>query len=498
VTANTILTADLGGSSLKAGLFSDDGELLSTASVPLGFDEPREGFCEADPEIWWRALVATFADLAAATGDAFDRVGAIALCGFTRTQVLLDGEARVVRPAIGFRDARAGAEVEAALARPGVAAHGHARHLNVYHPLARLLWVAAHQPELWARVAAVIEPKDFLNLRLTGAAASDPVSQHWLIGATDGGAASLAGLAGLRVPAPPRLLAPHGMVGRVAAGHTDPTLRRLHGVPVFCGGNDSWTAVAGLGALTAGRAYGISGSSEVFGLLAGRAAEAEGLLTLPWGDGLWQIGGPGLNGANALAWIVDTLDRSERPFETRLAELLAGPTCDAPLLFLPYLLGERTPHWDSDLRAAFLGLSAHHRPGDLVRAVMAGVAHLNREVLERAEAAAGAPAREVRIGGGGAGSPVWNRIRADVLGREIIAMPNRQMGLSGAFAVAGVGLGRAPDLAAAIDRTGLDFQRFRPNGPARRRADRLHAVFRDAHASIAEISHRLAAVDERP
>jgi xylulokinase len=496
VTANTILTVDLGGSSLKAGLFADDGELLATASVPLGFDEPGDGSSEADPEIWWRALIAAFAELAGATGDAFDRIAGIALCGFTRTQVMLDADDRVVRPAIGFRDARSAAEVAAALARPGVADHPQARHLNVYHPLARLLRVAALQPELWARIDAILEPKDFLTLRLTGERASDPVSQHWLIGATRGGAGSLATLAGLSVPALPRLLPPHGTVGRVAASHVDPTLRRLVGSPVFCGGNDSWTAVAGLGALTPGRAYGISGSSEVFGLLARRDADAEGLLTLPWGDGLWQIGGPGLNGANALAWIVDTLDRSGRPFEVRLADLLAGPVCDAPLLFLPHLLGERTPHWDADLRGAFLGLTDRHGPADLVGAVMAGVAHLNRDVLERAEAAAGETALEVRIGGGGAASPVWNRIRADVLGREIVAMPNRQMGLTGCFAVAKVGLGEAPNLAAAIDGTGLAFERFRPDPTGSARADRSHAIFRDAHRATTEISHRLARTAE--
>jgi xylulokinase len=493
VTTETILTADLGGSSLKAGLFDLDGGSLATASVPLAFDEPREGISEQDPRLWWRALATAFGEIAEATGDAFDAVAGLAICGFTRTQVLLDGDGAVVRPAIGFRDARAGEAVAAALARPGVADHPAARHFNAYHPLARLLWVAEHEPAVWARVAQIVEPKDFLNLCLTGTVASDPVSQHWSIEAGAGGEGSLAARVGLRTPLLPPLVDPRTRIGRVAR-LADPVLSRLEGVPVFCGANDSWTAVAGLGAMAASRAYGISGSSEVFGLVADRPVEAEGLLTLPWGEAIWQVGGPGLNGANALAWIVDSLDRSRRPFESRLADLVAGPACEAPLLFLPYLIGERTPFWDRDLRAAFVGLTSRHGPGDLVRAVMHGVAALNRVVLDRAETATGHRANEIRIGGGGAASPLWNRIRADVLGREIFAMPQRQMGLTGSFAVVRVGLGLAPDLAAAIDGTGLDFERFRPDEAGLRRAERLQPIFRDAHRSIAELSHRLAAL----
>jgi xylulokinase len=492
-TTGNILTADLGGSALKAGLFSEAGTCLATASVPLGFDEPGGDVSEQDPERWWQALRAAFAAVAAETGTAFDAVAGIALCGFTRTQVLLDAAGAAVRPAIGFRDARAAAEVAAARARAAVAAHPLAAEFNVYHPLARLLWVAAHEPAAWARTAVVVEPKDFLARRLTGATASDATSQHWMIRATDGGERSFAALCGLAPPALPRLLPPHGIVGRVVAATDDGVLTRLAGVPVFCGGNDTWTAVAGLGALTPGRAYAISGSSEVFGLVADRPGHAEGLPTLPWGDGLWQIGGPGLNGANALAWIVDALDRSDRPFEARLGDLVAAPADAAPPLFLPFLHGERTPFWDPDLRAAFLGLSAQHRPGDLVRAVMEGVACLNRIVLERAEAATGVTAAEIRIGGGGAASPLWNQIRADVLNRDVVALPDRQMGLAGAAAVARVGLGRAADLAAAADADAADLHRFRPDPSGRTRANRRFAVFRDAHAAIAGLSRRLRA-----
>lgn len=489
-----ILTVDLGGSSLKAGLFGPDGAQHAAATIAMAFDEPGDGTSQQDPQLWWQGFLQALEEIAAQDGAALDRTSAIAVCGFTRTQVLLDADHAVLRPAIGFRDARAAAEVASALARPGVAADPAAEHLNVYHPLARLLWVQAHEPAVWARLHRVIEPKDYLNLRLTGRVASDAVSQHWLAQAMHGGADSLAARVGVATDPMPPLLAPHAAVGTVTACD-HPLLAKLHGRPVFCGANDSWAAVVGLGALKTGCAYGISGSSEVFGLISNTETTVDGLLTLPWSEHLWQIGGPGLNGANALRWIVDRLDSRDAPFAARLAGLLDQPVADAPLLFLPYLFGERTPHWDPDLRAAFLGLGAGHGPGDLVRAVMQGVAFHNRLVLERAEQAAGRRADEVRLGGGGAASAVWNQIRADVLDREIIAMPQRQMGLAGCFAVAQVGLGRAPDLAGAIDATTLATERFRPAPAARRRLDRLHAIFRDAHPGVADVSHRLQAID---
>nr|WP_269751163.1 FGGY-family carbohydrate kinase [Acuticoccus mangrovi] len=247
--------------------------------------------------------------------------------------------------------------------------------------------------------------------------------------------------------------------------------------------------------MTPGRAYCISGSSEVFGLIADRAAPAEGLITLPWGAGMWQIGGPGQNGANALAFIVDRLAPGEAPFADRLAALLAQPVSPEPLLFLPFLHGERVPHWDADLRAAFVGLSASHGPGDMVRAVMEGVAFVNRTVLGRAEAATGCRADEVRIAGGGALSDTWSQIRADVLGRPVRTFGGREMGLAGAFAIARVGLGLAPSLAAAADRSG-DSTLFAPSPEAMRRADALFPLFGKAHDRLADLSRRLARFDD--
>ncbi|WP_051631065.1 xylulokinase [Afifella pfennigii] len=485
-----VLAVDLGGSALKAALYTLEGEELAAAFRPLGFEEDEaSGRCEQDPEHWWRTLGAVAKELGETAELA--RVAAIAVCGFTRTQVFLDARGDILRPAIGFRDSRAAACVEAALADPALAAHPAAGGFNAYHPLARLLWLKAREPENFARLSLVVEPKDFLNLRLTGKARSDAISLFWLAEAMRGEPPRLAALAGLEGDVLPQIGRPADRVGTVRQGLPG-ALARLAGAAVFCGSNDTFMAVAGLGALAPGRACGISGSSEVLGLLAARPGKAEGLITIPWGEGLWHLGGPGQNGGNALAYIVDRLEPSPRPLAARLERLLAEPQCPQPLLFLPFLNGERVPFWDPDLRAAFLGLSAAHSRGDMVRAVMQGVALLNRTVLERAEAAVGVRAEELRLAGGGAKSATWNQIRADILARPVLVPEAREMGLAGGLALARLGLGLAKNLADAAVLGRLT--RYEPTPEGRRRGEALFGLFTDMQPALAEAAHRLVAL----
>jgi xylulokinase len=487
----TVLTVDLGGSALKACLFDIGGRALGRASEPLLFEEDAAGRSEQQPASWWDALSRVLSGISAGLGGRLGPVSAISVCGFTRTQIFIDAEGRVVRPAIGFRDTRAaGVAIEAA-ALPEVAAHPEARNLNGFHPLARLLWVMRYEPDLWASVRFVLEPKDYLAFRLTGRAASERVSQDRLISAFEDGAGSLAACLGVDVGILPDILAPWDVVGPVRGDLPEP-FSQLAGARVFCGSNDTWAAVAGLGALRPRHAYCISGSSEVLGLLSDKPADAEGLVTLRWGEGLWHIGGPGQNGSNALAWIVDCLDAGKRPFAERLDALLNAPAAGQPLLFHPYLHGERTPFWDGNLRGAFLGLTARHGPGDMVRAVMQGVAFLNRLVLERAEAAAGIRAPELRIAGGGGRNADWNQIRADILGRPVVAASEPELGLIGCLAVARVGLGLDADVSVAAQAISPRPVRFEPDPGARERLNQLYMLFKETHEVVACASHRLA------
>ncbi len=464
-----VLAVDLGGSSLRTALVGRDGTVRALHAVP----HRTAGLTEADPEAWWQGLQNGAEALRQTDPAGFASVAAIAVTAFTRSLVLLDSAGRVLRPAILWTDSRAGETLEELLARVPEP-HPERPQINAFHPLARLFWLARTEPAVTARAALALEPKDELNRRLTGIAASDRVSAARL-------AASAELLPALGLPRLlPELHRATEVMGRVRPGLPG-ALAALAGRPVLAMANDTWAAVTGLGAMRPGLAYAISGTTEVLGLLHDGPATAPGLLTVDW-DGLWQVGGPSQHGADALAWLRELGVALEDP----------PPGDPVPVLFLPSLAGERVPHWDPALRGAFLGLSRGHGPAELVRAVMQGVAFNNLSVLLRAEAAAGRQAEELRLGGGGA-SPGWARIRADVLGRPVVLTECAEPGLLGCAITAFAALEGAP-LAALQAELVRPAARFTPDPARHATARRLHELFLEAEQAVAPLSRALSAL----
>ena len=496
-TMSVVLACDLGGSSFRAALIDRRGATLaqSTVAAPAGHDglaADGAAVSEIAPSAWWSALVAAGAELARSEPALFAQVEAVAICGVTRTQVFLDRTGTPLRPAITWKDTRA-AGAAARLKSVIDALHPEQAALNAFHPLARLAWLREAEPAAFAALGCVLEPKDYLNFRLTGRRASDPVSLARLLACTDsvGGIDPLAALGASRAILP-RLLEPCDDVGPILAGLPAP-FDGLAGVPVFCASNDTWTAVVGLGAMRPGFAYNISGTTEVLGLVGTEPAHAQGLMTVDW-RGLYQLGGPGQNGADTVSWLLALLGQGADATAPAIDALLAGPRHPQPLLFLPYLQGERVPYWDADLRGAFVGLQRRHGPTDLAWAVLEGVAFLNRIVIERAEAAASIRVGEIRFGGGAARNAAWCRVKADICGRPIVVGRNREPGLLGAAIVAWTGLRVFASLAEAQDELVAVAARYEPD-PARTAIyDGLFALYRQAEAALAPLSHGLAAL----
>jgi len=481
-----VLAIDLGGTGLRAALVAADGSLRSAV-----VSRPGDGSAgNADPDLWWWELGDAAAELTGSIPGGLASVAGICICGMTRTQVFVGADGEAVRPAIGFGDTRAAEAVERAEATLDLAGLPEAASLNPYHPAARLLWLKQAGPAHYAATIKVLDPKDWLAFKLTGAARSDAISCARLRAAAEPvGGRSLLDALGLDAGMLPEIVAPTAEVGRVRAGLPAP-FDRLAGVPVFCGSHDTWAGVVGLGALVPGRAYNVSGTSEVLGLITERAVAAPGLVTVNWGEA-WQVGGPSQSGGATLRHALRLLGRGGEDPAAAVASLEAAQIADEPPLFLPFLEGERVPYWDAGLRGSFIGLSAEHGPADLLWAVLEGIALLNREVLRRAEAAAGLPAEVVRLGGGGARSGLWARIKADALGRPVELTAQPEAGLVGAAAVAWTGLGRYPDLAAAQAATVRVAGRVEPD-PARAAAmERRAELWVEMQAATAAVGRRL-------
>ncbi|MBL8702175.1 MAG: carbohydrate kinase [Alphaproteobacteria bacterium] len=392
----TTLVADLGASSFRVALFAGDGHALATAARPHRLGP------EADPEGW----LATFAELVAellAPRPAL-RVAAIAITAFTRTEIHLDGAGMPLRPAITFLDTRAVAEAAALELRLGTRGV-----FSAVHPLARLAWLARHEPAVHGAIVHVVQPKDFLNFRLTGRLASDPASNVPLVGDTRDYLPERLAAAGVPATLFPALSSPRHGLGPVREGLPG-ALARLAGARVVVGAMDTWAATLGLGVHEVGLAYNLAGTTEVNGMMLAAPVRAEGLLGVAWDDGLFHLGGPSQAGAGCLAWLAGLLGTT--PESLAHAAAAVDPAAAVPT-FLPYLDGERVPFWDARLRGGFMGLVRDTDPGMLARAVMEAVAFHDRLVLGRAAAAAGGPPREVVLGGGGASSTLWCQIKAD-------------------------------------------------------------------------------------
>lgn len=490
-----VLAVDLGSSGLRGALIDRRGTLLAKATVPLSVTVDAQGWSEADPEDWWRALQAVSAQLRALAPNAWRQVAAVAVSAVTRCQVLVDGKTGlVIRPALMWRDTRAGALIKS-LRERCPAEHRETREISAFHPLARLAWLAEHEAQSIHSNSKVLEPKDFLNFKLTGLLATDRVSSARLLQcATPVQGTSLFEAARLPTEMLPQVLSPLAQIGQVLPG-LGGALSEVAGAKVIAMAHDTWASVVGLGAMRAGAAYNLSGTTEVFGLIESGPHEASGLLTVDWTDGNWQIGGPSQSGADVLMWWAEVT--GVKPVlrgqaGASLDTLLAQPRQPEPILFLPYLQGERVPWWDPDLRGAFIGLNRRHTHVDMAWAVIEGVSFLNRTVLERAQHAVARRVSEIRFGGGGASSHYWRQAKANILNCDIVCPFESDEGLMGAAIAAWTSLGEFVSLTQAQIECVPQSDITHPDPARVEHYSRAYGLFLEAEQALLPISHRLA------
>lgn len=461
-----VLAIDVGSSALKAGLVADDGTVVDAVSEAL----PRLAD-ELDVEALWRALAAVVGELVTRRPRA---LRAVALTAITRTQVFVDASMNALRPALTWRDARAGLEADQLGLR--IPEHHGARAVTAFHPLARIEWIRRHEPDVFARCAYVLELKDFLVARLTGVPVIDTVVAARL---APGGAAALADLladCGLPVTILGALREPVSVAGEVS-GALAPPFDALAGLPVATSSMDTWVASVGMGAQRAGSRYLACGTSEAGGFTSDLPVGRPGLLTLPWGDGVWHAGGPTQAGADTLDWcarafgfadardVIDTAD---------LRDFTGKP------VFLPHLRGERVPFWNPDMRGVLAGVDTSTSPSAVAAAVLEGIAFGSMPLVVLDEH----PATAVRMGGGLAASSRWCQLRADVLGAVVETTAHPETGLTGSAAVAWTLAARYPTLGAAQQAMVQVSRRFVPEPRAASVHARRHGRFRALQSSL--------------
>ena len=487
----TLIGVDVGTSGTRALAVTTDGELVAEANRPHDLLTPRPGWTEQDPAQWWDATKAVLAEVAAKAED----VVGLGLTGQMHGSVFLDSAGDVIRPALLWNDQRTAAECDEITERVGaerlLELAGNPALTGFQAP--KILWLARHEPDAYARVASVVLPKDYVRLRLTGEHATD--------------ASDAAGTLLLDVRARdwspdildaleiPREWMPEVFEGPEVTG----TLREdvagelglPAGLPVAAGGGDNAAAAVGVGVVREGSLSSSIGTSGV--IFAHRDAFAPD----PSGrvhafchavPGAFHLMSVTLSAGGSLSWWRDLVGGD---FDT----LVAGAEAVAPgaegLVFLPYLTGERTPHLDPEARGAFVGLTVRHGRGHLTRAVMEGVAFSMRDGLEIMRGL-GTPDDDVRAVGGGARSPLWMQLQADVYGRPVRRTVIDEGPAYGAALLAGVAAGAFADVEEASSRVRLREEVTEPDPERARRYDGLYEVYASLYPALRGAMHKLA------
>ncbi|WP_170339568.1 xylulokinase [Ruegeria arenilitoris] len=401
------LGLDLGTSGLRGILVDEAGQVLAEAEAEIATSNPQPGWSEQAPQDWIDACVTVMGRLHETNGDALAQLRAIGLSGHMHGATLLDRDGAVLRPCVLWNDTRSAQEAKELDQTPGM------REItgNIVFPgftAPKLEWVRAHEPDLFARTAMVLLPKDYLRFWLTGeyvSDMSDSAGTSWLdVGARDWSDRALE-LGHMRPDQMPRLVE-----GADPGGELREELLREWGLsgPVVVAGSagDNAAAACGIGSIDEGSGFLSLGTSGVLLMARNSYAPAPETAVHCFCHAVprrWIQMGVILSATNSLNWLSRNLGQS---VEALAGALPAQPNGPSSLTFLPYLSGERTPHNDSAIRGAFLGLDIASGSADLVQAVMEGVGFAMRDCLEALRSTGTEPSQLIAVGGG-ARSRYW-------------------------------------------------------------------------------------------
>jgi xylulokinase len=493
------LGMDVSTTGSKALLIDEQGSVLASASSEHPISTPRSLWSEQDPLDWWQSAQASIRQALAQAGVSGEAVQAVGLTGQMHGLVMLDAQGNVLRPAILWNDQRTGEECAEITQRLGfqklLAITGNKALTGFTAP--KILWVRKHEPEVYARTAHILLPKDYVRYRLTGDFAVDKA---------DGSGTILFDLKrrdwspemldALNIPAewlPKSYEGPEitGVINSQAAELTG----LKAGTPVVGGGGDQAAQAVGVGAVMPGIvALTLGTSGVVFASTPEPYIEPQGRLhafchSVP---GTWHFMGVMLSAAGSLRWFHDTLS-PHLSYDDLLAPTAQVPAGCEGLLFLPYLTGERTPYPDPLARAAFVGMTTRHSAAHLTRAVLEGVAFGLRDSMELIRGAGLGQIRQVRVSGGGARSPIWRQILSDVLDTEMVTVNTTEGAAYGAALLAGVGAGAWQSVQESCEATIRTPERTTPQEKSTALYQRLYHEYQALYPALKPSFDALAA-----
>ena len=505
----SVIGVDIGTQSTKAVLVAADGTILAQAQHGYVPDTPRPNWAEQHADVWLDAVERCIAEVARGRDDV------VALCVsslYGGSGIPVDADINPLYPCLIWMDRRAEAQVKWVRAHVDMERLGAitGNLVDTYYGFTKMLWLRDERPEVWGKTALLLPPNAYVIQRLTGEIAVDHTSAGNIGGVYDLNARTWSGemLAALGIPAsfmPARLVNPSDIVG----GLTPAAAAKLGlrtGTPVMAGGIDAAVATYAAGVVKPGEHVAMIGTSMCWGYIAPTTDAANRLIAYPYvvgtADDLYVFGGAGTAGA-AVSWFreqfchAETRNARERDIDPHQlldkAAVEIAPGADG-VVFLPYLMGERSPVWDSSASGAFVGLNLFHTRAHLYRAVLEGVTFALRHNMEAG--AKGSVSLEPRliVVGGAAKSDLWMQIVADVTNYPIWTIREDVEAAIGAARLAALGCG----LVHASDAGWITLvERARPNRAAVEHYNGIFEVYVDLYPALSASMSKLSGMRQK-
>jgi len=495
-----VLGIDVGTGGTRALIVSNNGRIVASATEEHEpFASPQIGWAEQNPEDWWRACGVAVRKALANGGLGGIDISCVGFSGQMHGAVMLDESDGIVRPALIWCDVRTEKQCKQLTEKIG------SEQLirltcNPALPnftLTKFLWVRENEPKRWKRVHSVMLPKDYVRFRLTGDRATDMadasgtllldvVGRRW--------STEVLQAVGMEQSLLPQLYESPEICGQISATGAEATGLR-QGTPVVAGAGDQAAGAVGMGVVTPGAVSATIGTSGVVFAATDRPSlDPRGRLhtfchAVP---GRWHVMGVTQAAGLSLRWFRDHFGGGTNTndgrdlYERLIAEAAQVPSGADGLLWAPYLMGERTPHLDPNARAALIGLTAFHTQGHVVRAILEGVAFSLRESFSLFSEM-GVPVRNIRLGGGGARSPLWRQIQADAYGHEVEILEAEEGAAYGAAILAGVGAGIWNSVDTACSKVVRIAQRVSPQPGVVERMNESYERYRRMYPAISSV-----------
>jgi xylulokinase len=505
-----ILAHDLGTTGNKATIYNAEGALVGSAFYGYGTEFAHTNWAEQNPEEWWQAVCVSTQELLRQTRIRPDEIAVITFSGQMMGCVPLDANARPLRNAIIWADQRS-VDQERWLGErisPADVYRITGHRLSASYSLCKIVWIREHQPDIYHATYKFVHAKDAIVARLTGNFVTEPTDASGMnLYDLDTGTWSdrIIEAAELDAAKLPDLKQSIDVVGEVLPAAAD-EIGVAAGTPVVIGGGDGMCAAAGAGVVQEGSAYNYIGASSWIALATPKPIYDPEYRTFTWAHlvpGLFSPCGTMQMAGGSYQWARDQLCPLEQqaaetlgisPYELMNLSAEKSPPGANGLLFLPYLLGERSPRWNPRARGAFVGLTVRHTREDMLRAVLEGIT-MNLRVIVEAFTAQGAQIDAMRLIGGGARGRFWNRIMADVYGIPVHRLAILQEATSmGAALAGGIGVGIYRDFSMSETMNEI-AETITPSAAAQDVYNRLYPIFEATYHALLPVYDMLAEIE---